>query len=311
MQKTMKRRTVGVVILNYNCAELLRECITSVLNQSYPVAVVIFVDNASTDGSYELVRTNFKNVISIRNEENIGLAGLNIGIKVALEHGCDYIMYLDSDAKLDFATIEILLRFLEANPRCGIVGPTHMKYVTKEPYFIGSYIDLSSVTSKPAKSNQDFVECDYVGNSLIRREILNRILFDESFFVYYGDTDLCLNAKKLGYKVCGLKKAKLYSMERYTSSKIPGLRGYLSIRNKLLFAHKHSPTHFWMKVLISSIYDAISRFCYWISHKSFTEAAMVWIGFVSGIFFLLFGKEPVILRILATKILRMVRFSYA
>ena len=66
---------VGVVILNYNGKALAEQCIRSVLNSPYPNKEIILVDNASTDGSFEYLRSLFAGVICVANPENLGVAG--------------------------------------------------------------------------------------------------------------------------------------------------------------------------------------------------------------------------------------------
>src|SRR5512135_3036802 len=82
---------VGVVVLNWNGREVLRDCLRSLAGTTYRALDVIVVDNGSCDGSCELVATEFPNVTLIRNAENAGFcAGNNQGVSEALERKCDF-----------------------------------------------------------------------------------------------------------------------------------------------------------------------------------------------------------------------------
>lgn len=292
---------VAVVILNYNCKDLLETCVRSVLVQSYPRLSIWVVDNGSGDGSAELIRGNYPEVRVLPSRSNIGFAGLNLGLREVLASGCRYAMYLDSDAKLDPRAIEVLAKFLDSNPDCGIAGPQQLRYETGEPYFLGARIDLRTLWPTWIPHSEVALECDYLGNALIRVEIFERIQFDERFFTYYADTDFCLRAKALGYRVVAIPEAKLYSMQSHTSSIVPGLRGFIPARNRLLFAAKHTPRRYWPIAVPMSIMDSSFRLCYWMVRAQFRNAAFVLIGLTSGILFLFAGKEPAIWRDLAAK----------
>lgn len=290
---------VGVVILNYNCRDVLVECVRSVLEQTYPEIAVFVVDNGSEDGSVEAVRAAFSGVNVISTGRNIGFAGLNIGIRQALLNGCHFIMYLDSDTKLDACAVSVLADFLEKNPMCGIAGPLHLEFATGRPYFLGSKINQKTLASAPVVPLDLPTDCDWLGNAMARRQILQRIRFDERFFVYYSDIDLCLRVRKAGYRIFGVPAAKIYDMAGYTSSKIPGLRGYIPARNYLLLASKHAPRKCWPLIISLAVMYSVASSVRWLSTAHFRDASLVFVGLMSGLFMLLARKEPRSLRELA------------
>ncbi len=287
---------IGVVILNFNCGRILRECIASVLDQTQADVWTCLVDNGSNDGSPEMVVAEFPTVAIVETKRNIGFAGLNFGIAKALQARCDYIMYLDSDAKLDRAALATLASYLDAHPECGIAGPQQYRYSNGEPYFLGARLDLRTLSYSWIPHAKQPTECDYLGNALIRSAILRKLRFDERFFTYYADTDLCVRAKQLGYKVVGVPDAKIYSMQSYTSSIVPGLRGFIPARNRLLFLYKHTPRKYWPLAIPLALVDSASRLGYWLIHRQFRNAAFVLIGLGSGFLFLAGGREPEIWR---------------
>lgn len=92
-------KLISVIVLNWNGANYLSDCLDSVVAQDYSPVEIIVVDNASADRSLELVRSKYRQVKLIENENNVGFsAGNNVGIREARG---EYIVILNNDAELD------------------------------------------------------------------------------------------------------------------------------------------------------------------------------------------------------------------
>src|SRR2546429_9794350 len=100
------------------------------------------LSTGSTDDSVELVRNRFADLPLIEIKANRGFAAMNIGTKAALQNGCKYVFYLDSDAKLEPEAVERLVGHLERQGNCGIVGPQQFRYPGGKTYFIGGCVDV-------------------------------------------------------------------------------------------------------------------------------------------------------------------------
>jgi GT2 family glycosyltransferase len=112
---------VSVIIVNYNGMPHIDVCISSILKQSYPNFEVIFVDNASTDGSLEYARKFFPELIFVANDSNLGYAG---GINSALDFATgQYIAPINTDTEVAPGWLSSMVNFLEANPLTGVVTP--------------------------------------------------------------------------------------------------------------------------------------------------------------------------------------------
>lgn len=93
------RHTVVALVITHNRKDLLHECITALLNQDYPIAHIIVVDNASTDGTEELIKQRFSQVEYVRLSENSGAAGgFHYGLEIVRRRECGWIWLLDDDA---------------------------------------------------------------------------------------------------------------------------------------------------------------------------------------------------------------------
>jgi len=113
---------VSVCIANWNCRELLRNCLKSLLEQSQGVRLeVIVVDNASTDGAADMVAREFPHARLIRNSVNRGYAAANN--QAARQARGSYLLFLNNDTVVPSGTLAELVEFLDANPEVIAVGP--------------------------------------------------------------------------------------------------------------------------------------------------------------------------------------------
>ncbi len=116
---------VYVVVVSYNGSAWIKGCLESLRNSSVPVKGII-IDNASEDGTPDIVSKEFPFAEVIRNRKNSGFGKANnIGIRKALEYGADYILLLNQDAAIKPDTIEKLIEVFESHPGYGILSPVH------------------------------------------------------------------------------------------------------------------------------------------------------------------------------------------
>jgi hypothetical protein len=217
---------LAIVIVNYNTREFLRECLASIYESrgdfSYEVWVV---DNASSDGSVEMVRKRFPEVKLIANEENLGFAPANNQALRALGFASRYILLLNPDTLLPPFALRDMLEFLDSHPEAGVAGP---RLVREDgsldlacrrsfPTPLSALYRLTGLSKLFPKSKRfgsynltyldpnEVTEVDSVVGAfmMIRGEALKQIgLLDERFFAYGEDLDFCYRAKvEKGWKV--------------------------------------------------------------------------------------------------------------
>jgi N-acetylglucosaminyl-diphospho-decaprenol L-rhamnosyltransferase len=115
--------TTDVIIVSWNVRELLDGCMRS-LSGNPEVATIHVVDSASSDGSAAHVRTHFPGVALTASDHNIGyVKGNNLALRAALETGVRYVWLLNPDTVVHPGALEMLVAFMEAHPRCGLLGP--------------------------------------------------------------------------------------------------------------------------------------------------------------------------------------------
>lgn len=201
------------VVANWNGGEENLECVRSLLAQGLAERDVVFVDNASTDGSCAAVKRAFPALSVVENATNLGFGeAANQGARLALERGASAVFFANNDLTLETGALERLARALEGDPRLGIVGP---RVLYKQPsdvvWCAGGVLtwrlNVSTLLGHREKDAARWRErrtVDYVPGCalLARREVLEQVgLFDATYFAYMEDVDLCLRAKSAGWKV--------------------------------------------------------------------------------------------------------------
>ena len=193
---------VSVVVLNWNGKSFLRDCLSTLMNQTYARYEIIFVDNGSTDGSVEYVQQNFPTVRIIKNKENLGFsAGNNIGFKNSTGK---YLIALNNDTKIQSNFIEQLVKIAEGDEKVGSVGCKIIDFdgkISYGPLFVNKF-GLIARAHKPETYNK---LCLNLANCacccLYRRSVIEEIGgFDEYFWSDWEDHDLGLRINLRGFK---------------------------------------------------------------------------------------------------------------
>lgn len=267
----------GIVILNYNGCDDTLECVRSLRNISVEF-ITIVVDNNSTDDSYKRLMMELpSNVILIKNDRNLGYAGgNNIGIRKALELGCEYICILNNDTivKMDF--LVACLNELRQNKHIAFIGPAIKDYTTGRIQSAGAKINIYFGTNTLMFNDYKVddlpnkIECDYVGGACIicRRDIISEIgLLPECYFLFYEETEWCYKAKKKGYLNICMGNNFVVHKGSVSIKKIGGLNEYLASRNLAAFIRRN--IHNRIIARFSYTWICIREYCkYLIRHTS-------------------------------------------
>jgi len=241
----------SIVIVNFNMLHNLKKCLPSILNQHFSDFEVILVDNASTDGSIEFLEREFPGVQIIRNEENLGYSGgNNVGFKYA---SGDYVAVLNPDTKLEPDWLLHIIMALDADPQAGLAAskilmmdnPTRINTCGLNITYTG--LSFCRGLGEPAdRYSKPEVIFGVSGSAfVIRRRVLEEIGgFDESFFMYYEDTDLSLRANLAGYKCLYVPSAVVYHQYLF---KFSPQKCYMQERNRYFSLIK---TFHWQTLIL-------------------------------------------------------------
>jgi GT2 family glycosyltransferase/O-antigen/teichoic acid export membrane protein len=195
------------LIISHNTAPDLRACLES-LPAHVPGRVMV-VDNASSDGSPELVKAHFPHVLLVESPSNRGYgAAANLGAAA-----CDsrYILLLNSDTRLEAGTLERLAEYMDHHPRAAVAGPRLLN-PDGSPQASRFHFPTPGRLLQRETSLQRLVPAFpqeagpvpwVLGAALmIRREAFEAVGgFDEDFFLYYEEVDLCLRLRQAGWEI--------------------------------------------------------------------------------------------------------------
>ena len=257
---------LSVIIVSVNTREWLEPCLDSLENQSiYESLEVVVVDNGSSDGATDTLRRRFPSVKLVRLEETVGFGKAN-NIGAGQSHA-PILLFLNPDTRLREDSLSPILARFEDYPRCGVAGGLVLDERGEPERSAGSFPTLFSMGLgrflryvPPARpilgrfSNQHWTGYDrphqvnwVTGACLwIRREVYNRVGgFDEGFFMYCEDVDLCYRVSQLGFQCWFFPEGPI--VHYGGKSPVPRPRKKMLFESLRYFAEKHykSPRH-WL-----------------------------------------------------------------
>jgi GT2 family glycosyltransferase len=221
----MQSSKIIVIVVSYNGEKWIHECIRSIINNGYTYYEIVVVDNASQDATVSIIKENFKEIVLLNQQRNLGFGrGANVGIQYAMSQKADYILLLNQDIKLEDRCIEEMITVCEQNRAIGIASPLQMNYDGSEidPHFRRLYNFKSDVKDANAVVYKDSLEVDTViGASMLFRATVIQTIggFDPIFFLYHEEGDLCRRAKYHGFQIHIIPKAVVYHKHMQLSPK--------------------------------------------------------------------------------------------
>lgn len=243
---------LSIVLVNFNDAAHLPECLSAVeANAGRFDPDVIVVDNASTDGSASLVAERFPRVRLIPNEKNEGFSRAN-NRAVRKSRG-EFLLFLNTDVVLRPGAIELLMEEMAAHPDTGVAGPALLtpagafqaSFGGRTGFFVelAKKAILNRLRTRTLRTNRRRREVRWVSGAFLlvrRKAFLDAGGFDEGFFLYFEDIDLCERILDKGWKVIFLPEAVSLHHGGVSTSARP-VRSRMEYRkSQLRFYRKHS-----------------------------------------------------------------------
>lgn len=258
---------VAIIIPNWNGQRHLQRCLPAVFAQTYPHFEVVIVDNASTDGSVELVREQFPQVTLIVNDTNLGFAAANnLAIRATR---APYIATLNNDTQVEADWLSELVRGITSDPKIGMVA-SKILYM-QPPHLVDSagvgvsraglaWNRYNGAQENPSEIEPYEVFGPSAAAALYRREMLDEVgLFDEAYFAYYEDTDLAWRARLMGWRCLYMPTARVHHAHSATSRQGSPFKRYLLSRNLLWTVVKNYPSpDLWLRLPEIVFYNLLS-----------------------------------------------------
>ena len=248
---------ISVIILNYKTKALLEQCLREIGSARWHFAYeVVVVDNDSRDGSLDLVRNQFPAARTIASPRNVGFgAGMNIAFRAATGR---YLLILNPDVSGFEDAVASLHGYLEQHPKVGLAAPRLVypdgRVQTSCYRFPSVWIPVLRRTPLGQVSWAQPTLAKYLMHDtprtssvpvgwvmgacmLIRRAALDEVgMFDERFFLYFEDVDLCRRLWQAGWEVHYLGDSEVVHQHKRLSAENGGIGGILSYPTRIHIA---------------------------------------------------------------------------
>lgn len=267
---------LSIIIVSWNVADLLADCLNSILagpvsfaegDAKLPSIEVIVVDSASSDHTVTLLRESYPQIRLIAQDENVGFTrGNNIGLREAQGR---YLMLLNPDTKIIGTALPQMIEYLDQHPEVGIVGPhtlnddgTPQSTRRHFPNFWIGLFESTWLQPYAPKSLLDYyyiangtppdatVEVDWVQGSamMVRRAVYEQIGgLDEGYVMYSEELDWCKRAKQAGWHIVFLGDASIIHYGGKSSEQVAARSHLLFQQSKLRYFRKY---HGWLTAQI-------------------------------------------------------------
>jgi len=302
----MIKGLVSSIVLNWNGKDIILPCLDSLLGQDYSLHEIILVDNASTDGSLQLIEEHYGHAVKIiRNPQNFGFAeGVNVGIN---NSAGEFIALLNSDATVAKNWLAELVKKIQPSEKIGMCASK--VYLADHPGVLdntGELLCRDGLSRARGRLERDRNQYDHSDEvlcpsgcaALYRRKIFDEAgLFDKYFFAYGDDMDIGLRGRMLGYKAVYVRDAIAFHKLSASAGVISPLKAYYVERNRLWVAIKCFPLKYLLAAPFYTLQRYFFHFCGIFSKKGpaaqFTQQfsfwQLLWItfkGYFSTLFFL-------------------------
>ncbi|QDO95389.1 glycosyltransferase family 2 protein [Formosa sediminum] len=263
---------IAIAILNWNGAKLLQEFLPAVITHSEGADLYV-IDNASTDHSIDLIKTQFPTVNIILNSENGGYAkGYNDGLS---QIAADVYCLLNNDIEVTANWLAPIYATFNAEPNTAIIQPKILDYKNKK-YFeyagaAGGFIDkygypfcrgriFNTIEQDNGQYNSNLDIFWATGACLFIRENTFKALngFDEAFFAHMEEIDLCWRAKNLNYNIKCIPETKVYHVGGATLHASNPNKTYLNFRNSLCMLVKNAARNIFITIIIRMLLDGLA-----------------------------------------------------
>lgn len=246
---------IMIVVINWNLKQDAADCIESLINAGASLEKIIVVDNGSTDGSVEFLSNKFGQSLDIvALESNMGFAkGSNAGLQRAMDRGAEWIFLMNNDTVVSpdfFQQLETAI--VNGQNEYSLFGPMILYYdLPDRVWYLGDkLIPGTMITINPYFRKKvgildlpDLLPVDFVNGCgmLVHRKVYEKVgMMDTSLFIYNEEVDLCWRARRAGFRMAGVPKAKMWHKISAIMGKQKPKSRYLQTRNQIWVYRRYS-----------------------------------------------------------------------
>jgi GT2 family glycosyltransferase len=241
-------KKVDLIILHYGDIAVTKQCIKTVESKAKGYRDIILINNDPDIDLAKDIKPQTKRKI-INAQKNLGFAaGVNLGIKTALRNNADGVCLLNNDVTIKNDFLTPLINFLWEQDDAGICGSLIEFSVDNKTMFDhGAHVNKKTGIGKHinsvSKLSTNPIEVDYISGCcmLIKTEVIDAVgYFDERFFMYYEDLDLCLRAKEKGFKTYVIPTAIIHHELSKSIGRKSARLIYQLVKSNIRFIKKHT-----------------------------------------------------------------------
>jgi len=277
---------ICIVIPVHNRKKFTRDCLLSLRNQTLRADYIIVVNDGSTDGTEEMIGHEFPEVIVLHGDGNLfWTAAINLGVKLALYMGAEYVLTLNNDTVASTDMLEKMMKFARQNPN-DLLGALDIDILTKKPYYGGEIFNWRSGSSRYLLN--DLKKDEQMGLHEVslfpgRGLLIPKVVFENiGFFAekelphYMADYDFTQRARRNGHKIYCTYDAVLYTYpqeggDRKIRTKktlknyfnhLFNIRGGGNLRNFTVYTLRNCPLEDTIPALLSGYLRRVGG--YWV-----------------------------------------------
>ncbi len=256
---------VSIITINFNQANVTRECLNSLRKITYPNVEIFLVDNASAPEN-RIHQDEYPEVIFIQSDKNLGFTGgNNLAMKVATG---DFVLLLNNDTEVSAGFLEPLLKTFIDHPDAGIVSPKIIFFDTGKliqyagttainPYTCRGYTIGYKETDNGQHNAVRKTDLAHGACMLIKREVINKIgMLHDRFFIYYEEYDYCEMTKRAGFSIYYNGLSCIFHKESVSVGKLSSFKAYYMAKNRVLFARRNFSG--WKKAISLSYFFVLA-----------------------------------------------------
>lgn len=259
--KTQVEPEIGVITVNWNDYANTARLLQSLRDISRPKLLVFVVDNGSTDGSLPRLQKDFPEISTIEMGYNAGFgAANNAALRILFQQGIPFSLLLNNDTIPDRSAPEALLAQMELSPDTGAVGAIIMEDTPNSTIqaYGGASIRVWQGVAPASKSPGDTLDFLTGACILFRNKALQGVgIFDETFFLYWEDADLCLRLRKAGWEL-KVSDAHIIHTGSVSTNRHPRRRSMQIMRSFSLLMHKHAK-YPHLKALSATLFQSTGK----------------------------------------------------
>jgi GT2 family glycosyltransferase len=278
-----------VIIVNYNGEKILAECLDSIYASSKKPKNIIIYDNNSKDGSVELIKKKFPEIILIEGAENIGFGRANNEAMKASES--EFILFMNNDLLLDQNCSSELLKAFDRKELallCPVIYKGWEKSEKSDVYAFGAAVNRSGFAYGlfDRRGDRDDLACFSGACFMARSEIIKKYNFEKRFFLYYEEPDVSIKVLRAGMKIGRIEKAKCYHLESYSSegkSIAAGIafRQFYGTQNRWFIVGKFWPLKLLLPAIFTNQIHLFYLAFYYLAHRTYKYLPLVYLAHFS------------------------------